>query len=176
MNKLEEHFRRVADTQELSFYAVLDGAAIPNLLDKLYAEDGPEFECLYRGELEPDIAEVAPYLVKLDLDSDFFQWLLSGAGQAWGIYCYCDASIDMAAVRRHFRKLNMVSGPDGKLMLFRYFDPRVLSSLLPICDAAQRRQIFQSGMRLVCEVEGKETWTQFALAEDGQLVAIPAGA
>lgn len=171
MNKLEEYVRRQAENQDLAFYAILDGAAIPNLLDKLYAEDGPEFECLYRGELEPDVAEVAPYLVRLDLGGEFFQWLLGGAGQAWGIFCACDASLDMAAVRRHFRKLNLVSGPDGRMMLFRYYDPRVLAVWLQTCDAAQLRTMFLDGMRLIAERPGQAGWTQFAVSQEGRLVA-----
>lgn len=175
MIKLEEYFQRIAATEDVRFYAILDGAAMPNLLDKLYAEDGPDFECLYRGELEPDIAEVAPYLVRLDPDNEFLQWVLTGAGQGWGIYCCCDACVDMATVRRHFRKLNLVSGPDGKVMLFRFFDPRVLALWLPGCDAAQLRTVFQYGIRLIAEATGKGGWTQFSLSAQGQLVATPVG-
>src|SRR5689334_3416011 len=65
-------------------FAVLDGAWIPDLVDQLYGENKPEFVCLYRGELEPDIAEVAPYLVRLERDAPFTDWLLTeGWGRHW---------------------------------------------------------------------------------------------
>ncbi len=172
MNKLEEHFRRVAGTEQVKFYAILDGAAIPNLLDKLYTEGAPRFECLYRGELEPDMAEVAPYLVELDLDSEFFQWLLSGAGQAWGIFCYCDASLDLAAVRRHFRKLNVVSGPDGKMLMFRYYDPRVLAMFLATCDVVQLSEVFATRMSLFAERDDGARWKGFCVSTASELVTI----
>ena len=43
--------------------------------------------CLYRGELQPDMAEVAPYLVKLDRDAPFTDWVLDrGWGNHWGVF------------------------------------------------------------------------------------------
>ncbi len=61
-------------------YAVLDGASIPILRDKLY-EDEPEHVCLYAGDLEPDMEEVAPYLVRLDRGSRFWNWVIE---EDWG--------------------------------------------------------------------------------------------
>ncbi|MCK7510898.1 MAG: DUF4123 domain-containing protein [Desulfobacterales bacterium] len=67
-------------------YAVLDGASIKSLGPKLY-NLRPEHVCLYRGRLEPDMAEVAPYLVRLEQDSAFAQWVLGdGWGKHWGIF------------------------------------------------------------------------------------------
>ena len=47
MDSLEKH-KSLLFGEDLTF-AVLDGAAIPDLLTKLY-ELEPEYECLYRGE------------------------------------------------------------------------------------------------------------------------------
>ena len=58
--------------------------AMPNLLGSLYTHE-PEYVCLYRGELQPDMAEVAPYLVWLDPNTDFPWWLAGERlGQALG--------------------------------------------------------------------------------------------
>ena len=51
-------------TDSPNTYAVLDGASIPQLRQALY-QMKPEYECLYLGELTGDMAEVAPYLVRL---------------------------------------------------------------------------------------------------------------
>lgn len=66
-------------------FAVLDGASIQGLLEKL-EQYQPEHCCLYRGELEPDLAEAAPYLVRLERGTDLVKWLLTGYGQHWGIF------------------------------------------------------------------------------------------
>src|SRR5258708_30653063 len=72
--------------EDANVFAALDGASIPDLLDKLYGLL-PEFECLYRGELEPDVAEVAPYLVRLEPNAEFTKWVFThGWGQHWGIF------------------------------------------------------------------------------------------
>ena len=57
-------------------YAVLDGAQNKSLLDWLFSADPPKFECLFAGELDPDIAEVAPYLVQLAPETRFTQELI----------------------------------------------------------------------------------------------------
>ena len=38
--------------QDANVFAVLDGASVPGLLDKLYGLS-PNFCCLFRGELQP---------------------------------------------------------------------------------------------------------------------------
>lgn len=54
--------------EQATVFAVLDGATVPDLpatLTSLRAE----YRCLYRGELQPDMAEVAPYLVLLEREA-----------------------------------------------------------------------------------------------------------
>lgn len=126
---------------KLNTYAVLDGAANPGLLDHLYSKL-PEFACLYRGELEPDEAECAPYLVKLEANTPFANWLIDNYwGSNWGIFALSDCEIDI--LRRHLRQFNLVYDPvsNGPL-LFRYYDPRVLRIYLPTCDPEQSVDFF----------------------------------
>ena len=125
----------------LAAYAVLDGAANPALLDHLYGER-PEFACLYRGELAPDIAECAPYLARLAPQTPFADWLTGQSfGLNWGIFALADC--DLRLLCRHLRKLNLVFDPQTqRSLLFRYYDPRVLRVFLPTCDAAQLAEFF----------------------------------
>jgi hypothetical protein len=123
-----------------SAFAVIDGASVQGLLDKLYGLQ-PEFACLYRGELAPDMAEVAPYLVRLERASEFADWLVSeGWGKHWGVFALAHASL--REMRRHFRSFLTVYDPEGKPLLFRYYDPRVLRVYLPTCDARELETIF----------------------------------
>ena len=59
-------------------YAILDGASIPQL-PEILARLEVEAECLYRGELAPDLAEAAPYLARVLFDHPFTDWLLPKA-------------------------------------------------------------------------------------------------
>jgi len=131
---------RIFSGGELSTYAVLDGASIPDLLQAL-CDHRPEHCCLYRGELEPDLAETAPYLVRLDADSRFTDWLLKeGWGNHWGIFAI--TGTDFRSMRRHFRTFLIVRDPDGKPLYFRYYDPRVLRVYLPTCNAEETTTVF----------------------------------
>lgn len=121
-------------------FAVLDGASVPNLLSSLY-QNQPECVCLYAGELEPDMAEVAPYLIRLHRNSEFTNWVIGqGWGRHWGIFAVSQA--DLRTLRSHFRKFLMVYDSDGKPLYFRYYDPRVLRVYLPTCNAEELKTVF----------------------------------
>ena len=118
---------------DTNVYAVLDGASVPRLPQRLVEEQVENF-CLFRGKLEPDMREVAPYLVRLNSGDGFTNWILSeGWGQHWGIFA-CGVA-EIREMRRHFRSLVHVYDADGNPLIFRYYDPRVLQVYLPTCDA-----------------------------------------
>jgi hypothetical protein len=144
--------RELFQNPKFQAYAILDGASNPALLDHLY-DDEPEFACLYRGELEPDIAECAPYLARLVANTPFTQWVTSSWGNHWGIFAL--AECDLRTLRRHLRTLNRVYDPEThKPLLFRYYDPRVLSVFLPTCDAEQKAEFFGPVQAYFAETEG----------------------
>lgn len=121
-------------------FVVLDGASVPGLLQEL-ADLEPEHECLYRGELTPDLAEVAPYLIHLPPTAQFTEWVLEqGWGKHWGVFA--ESKADLRTLRQHFRKLLTVYDPNAKPMLFRYYDPRVLRVFLPTCNAEELASMY----------------------------------
>jgi hypothetical protein len=149
-------------------FAVLDGASVPDLPGSLYRYE-PEHECLYRGELAPDLIEVAPYLVRLEPDARFTRWVLdSGWGNHWGIFAVSYA--DLRALRRHFRTFLMVHDSDAKPMYFRYYDPRVLRAYLPTCNAGELDTMFGPVASYILEGEKAEVLLRFQSA-GGKLVS-----
>lgn len=128
------------DEEDGNIFAVLDGAAIPELRDVLH-ELNPPHCCLYRGQLEPDIAEVAPYLINLEPDGEFTRWVIEkGWGNHWGVFAA--SGIELSAMRNHLRKFLTVHNPNGNPVLFRYYDPRVLRVYLPTCNADELKNMF----------------------------------
>jgi hypothetical protein len=149
-------------------FAVLDGASVPELLDKLYGSLRPEFECLYRGDLEPDLAEIAPYLVRLDAGSEFTDWVLAeGWGKHWGVFAVTSA--DLRAMRMHLRRFVMVHDAEGKPLYFRYYDPRVLRTYLPTCNSKELEEFFGPVAKYVGESEQPGALLEFR-SEAGALV------
>jgi hypothetical protein len=155
------------EDDETNVYAVLDGASIPDLLDNLY-ELQPEHFCLYRGELEPDIAETAPYLVRLERDTDFSDWAIDkGWGNHWGIFAVSDESL--IAMRNHLRKFLIVYDPENRPLYFRYYDPRVLRMYLPTCNAKELATVFGPVVSYFLEDEDPKNGLRFRL-EAGSLL------
>src|SRR5260221_3554982 len=147
---------------ETPVFAVLDGASIPDLVKSLY-EHEPEYCCLYRGELQPDMASVAPYLVRLEPGDEFTELVLrEGWGAHWGIFLTSQTTL--RALRDHFREFHTVELPDQRTVLFRYYDPRVLRNFLPVCNAAELTAFFGPVQSFVVEGETPEAGVKFALA------------
>lgn len=148
--------------------AILDGASVNGLVQKMF-EEQVEYECLFAGELEPDMAEVSPYIARIEPDSEFADWVLSGWGGHWGIIAVVPAGIDIAALRRHMRRLNMVYGTDNQPLYFRWYDPRVLRMVLPACDSVQLQEMFGPALRFITEGETPGHGYSFSLV-NGELV------
>lgn len=134
-------------------WAVLDGASVERLPQLLW-KHAAQHVCLYRGELAADIAAVAPYLVRLDTEHSFTKLALEeGWGQHWGIFALIPADVTMTEVRKHFRRFLMVKSPDGKSLYFRYYDPRVLNSFAPTCNAEELRTLFGPVVAYIAEAK-----------------------
>lgn len=142
-------------------YGILDGASIPDLLEKLYTWQ-PEYFCLYRGELEPDMAEVAPYIVRIVPNTEFCDWILNeGWGNHWGIFAQSQYSL--AELRKHFRKFLTVHDENGKPLLFRFYDPRVLRTFLPTCNKGELAEFFGIVMNFSLEDENPDNVVSYFL-------------
>ncbi len=139
-------------------YAILDGASNPELL-KILWQHKPEHICLYRGELDAELAQIAPYLVRLRPDSPFTDYVLQAWGRHWGIFLFTQA--DLRTLRKHFRTFLTVHGPDGQLLYFRYYDPRVLRVYLPTCNAQEAATLFGPVSRYLMEDEEPDHMVRF---------------
>lgn len=141
-------------------YAVLDGARNNGIYSAILKSEC-EFECLYMGELDPELAEAAPYLVNLERDKPFADWLVKkGWGDSWGIFIQSAAAF--RDLKRHLRKFLMVYDTDAKPMYFRYYDPRVLRVYLPTCNAEELAIIFGPVRAYLLEDKDPNTLLQFS--------------
>ncbi|PYS89493.1 MAG: DUF4123 domain-containing protein [Acidobacteria bacterium] len=156
----KDDLKRHLFSERTNVYAVLDGASINGLRMKLYQTDPVHF-CLFRGDLTPDVAEMAPYLVGLVDGTEFTEWLLGECfGKHWGVFAHSPNSI--TEMRRHFRGLINVYDEAGKPMIFRYYDPRVMQNFLPTCNAGELKTFFGKVDVFFAE-KGESTMVSFAL-------------
>jgi hypothetical protein len=123
-----------------SLFALMDGAREPRVL-RAVAESGLDHECLYAGDLDPEVKAAAPYIVRLVHGSLACERLIFESwGRQWGMFI--SARIGLRMVRRHLRTFLRVQTEDRRKLLFRYYDPRVLRVFLPTCDPGQLWKVF----------------------------------
>ena len=124
---LRERIRREPGT----LFAILDACDEPRVPEKV-EELGPKRAVsLYRGWAEGDYWAIAPYLV--EVDEPLLDWILENLwSDPWGIFAA--APVDLAALRKHFRRFLKVRGPEGNELYFRFYDPRVLPLFLSTCN------------------------------------------
>jgi len=149
-------------------YVILDGALDDLLVPALQAAGAPAWRCLWAGELEPDMASVAPYLVELVPGSEFTRRVLS---EAWGrnLGIFLASPVGLARTWRHLRQHARVQGPQLEPLYFRFYDPRVLRAWLPACTPRQLVAFFGPVRYFFAEAEDPGAgfaWT----AAGGQLV------
>jgi Domain of unknown function (DUF4123) len=132
-------------------WAILDAARderIYRAVDRSYQEKC----CLFAGKISRQLREVAPYLIRFDKGDDLSDFVIeNGWGNAWGIFFSSQAS--METLRKHFRRFLRVTDESGRRLLFRYYDPRVLSIYLPTCNHEELTTIFGPIERFVVEAE-----------------------
>lgn len=114
-------------------YGVIDCARARTMYP-LVEELGPKARCLFAGPLAAELRRVSPHLVDLSGGSRLRQqWRLRGKGQSWGILMSSPAELGIVA--RHLRHFLLAKLPDKRIVLFRFYDPRVFRVYLPTCSA-----------------------------------------
>lgn len=110
-------------------YAVIDAASEPDVFS-LLDEYNPPACCLYSEPLQPEMADLAPYLV--EVSDDVRKWLDTWQ-TPWGIYLY--SAVAMRELRHHLRKFTMVIIPgQEKPVFWRFYDPRNIREILATFD------------------------------------------
>jgi len=147
-------------------WMIVDGARDRRIYP-LLIESYMDYSCLYAGDLEFVLERAAPYLVQLDFESRYARRLIEEAwGHSWGVFLKCD--LDMDKLRRHLRQFLRVRDTRGRILVFRYYDPRVLRTYLPTCTGEELRTVFGPIRSFFTEDESPDTLCQYRL-EAGKL-------
>jgi Fe-S-cluster containining protein len=163
-----------------ALYAIVDCAQDP-MLYKMITMSNVKQYCLYQkgkhfpGErLTIELAKVAPYLVEIDPDNNFFPNLLyKGWGKSW--FCLVFSDKNLENVYQHCSGNLLALTEDGETMQFRYHDPRILRVYLPSCTSEELLIFFGPLAAYLCEDENTDLPILFT-RQSGELVAkLPSG-
>lgn len=147
--------------------AVADGAVIPQLPQRLSEAITGGWDCLRRGQLPPEVADRSAFLAELERQSPFTDFLLRDATRDfpnWGVVLV--ANRGLMEVRNHCRALLEVLTPDGDRRQWRWYDPELLTMLLPALLPSQLDAMFDPLHELVLPTT--RAWTWFRM-ESGML-------
>ena len=153
--------------EEPIVYAILDGAR-DKRIEAFHRQGQLKSSCLYEGELSYSMAIAAPYIMRLEKDHpQTNQIIQQGWGNSWGIFAISWPPATLIKVRHNCRKIARVKGPDGKNLIFRYYDPRVLRNYLPNCDQQEADKVFGHVTDFVVEGENEGVIHRFCRTENG---------
>lgn len=113
-----------------TLFLLIDGAKIDDLSANIYQhESTPICDALYRDTHLSGLADISPWLIQVKLDSrivklSFDDWRTMGAAVLW----QAEANFDQ--VLAHFRSLVVARTSAGDEVIFRFYDPEILRSLL----------------------------------------------
>lgn len=142
-------------------HAVVDGAVVAGLPEKLRGADCTGWDCLQRGALGAEAAQRAAYIVELQPDSRFTDWLLGevhAAFEGWGVVT--TSRQPLLKMREHSRDLAEVRMPEGRRRPWRWWDTELLAGLLPTLSPGQLDFFFAPGQQLACPGRTGWTWWQ----------------
>jgi pSer/pThr/pTyr-binding forkhead associated (FHA) protein len=140
-------------------YAIIDAARAPNLL-ALIEQNAECAVSLFDGTPLEDHREQAPYLVNFGEDETLLLTFVYG-GWDGSAGIYLASAAEFGALTGHMRRLLFAQTEDGRRLLFRYYDPRVLRSYLPTCAAGETAEFFGPVSAVFAE-EDAERWRKYA--------------
>ena len=122
-------------------FAVLD-AARDGEIERLTTSFQLRFLYLLDGITDAELARSAPRVVELGPrpSTGFDRLLTQGYGRSWGYYLRSRAPL--LDVRDQLASLLVAELPDGSVVRFRLFDPRVLRVYLPTCTPEELARVF----------------------------------
>jgi len=165
--RLTDYLSKECASSESNLYAVVDTAAEAGLYRGL-SESGLTMESLLDGTLRTRHLEQAPYLVALDPGSIATTRVLL---RCWGKsrLLLLLSKEKFPEVRKHLRRFLQVKTPEGSLVFFRFFDPRILRAVLPWCDAKQAGTMFAGIEGFLVETDSPSGFRQFQLVEQATI-------
>ncbi|MCX4027005.1 DUF4123 domain-containing protein [Endozoicomonas sp. SM1973] len=147
-------------------YFIIDSASLPELPERIWElEDNPQCDSLFRGTPEEELCDVAPYLIKVSINTRLFDWLLQQSAEL-PIGIFIISHCEHVQLYSHFKAALEINLPNHHWAHFKLYDPRVIAGLNAVCN----KQAFASLLgpasgciyvdlcsRQVCHIENEQS-------------------
>ncbi len=143
-----------AEAADCKLYGIVDSARNEEVFRYLIIGN-VKYKSLFEGTMDVQSFGVSGFLVECKKESPLFQWMTT---EAWGdsscVFFTSKASFD--DLFNHFQQFNRVYLEDDKVVLFRFYDPRVLRTYLPSCNLEEIDAFFGDVAQFYLESEDPE--------------------
>jgi len=168
---ISEFLLKQAESDDLKLYGIVDSARNEEVFRYLILGN-VKYKSLFEGTMDIQSFVVSGFLVECKKDSLLFQWLTT---EAWGnsscIFFTSKSSFE--ELFHHFQQFNRVKLEDDKVVLFRYYDPRVLRKLLPEYNEIELDTFFGDVQSFFAESEDPDIIDVFQKrTKDGKTVLL----
>lgn len=138
------------NSEQLNYFCVLSGTSKINGLENFYKLGGSGAKPLWLNTPYSDWEEVMPYLVNIDSDSPFLDWLeeQQPVFPDWGLIVASPFGFD--EVFSHFESLTKVLMPSGKEVFFRYWDAPQVMPIYQLSGAESVADLLGPISKLIC--------------------------
>ncbi|MFO7613392.1 MAG: DUF4123 domain-containing protein [Bacteroidales bacterium] len=167
--KPEEPAQHVADF--LFQQAEKEGCQLFGIIDSARNEDvfrhlitgNVRYKSLFEGTMDEQSYGVSGFLVECKKESLLFQWMTT---EVWGESCciFFTSKSDFDNLFKHFQQFNRVYLEDDQVVLFRYYDPRVLRVYLPTCSRREIDLFFGEVLSFFAEADTTDIIQEFRKA------------
>lgn len=112
-------------------FAIVDGARIPGLQEKLLAQNLPHM-CLFSGEMAEEAGEMAPWVIALEPEAPLLRQMLCDVeGDSASVHglmragagIFVRGPFALADLRRHLRRFMRVMDTTNSPFYFRFWEP-----------------------------------------------------
>lgn len=129
-----------AEKEDCNLYGIVDSARNDEVFRYLVTGD-VKYKSLFEDTMDVKSYGVSGFLVECKKESPLFRWMTT---EAWGDSCciFFTSKSSFDELFNHFQKFNRVYLEGDDVVLFRYYDPRVLRTYLPTCNRDEIETFF----------------------------------
>ena len=128
------------EKEDCNLYGIVDSARNDEVFRYLVTGD-VKYKSLFEDTMDVQSYGVSGFLVECKKESPLFQWMTT---EAWGDSCciFFTSKSSFDVLFSHFQKFNRVYLEEDDVVLFRFYDPRVLRTYLPTCNRFEIETFF----------------------------------
>lgn len=127
----------------MATFAIIDSAQRPRLherLDRL----GVSYQSLFAGQAEESLIDIAPLVVAIEAAHPAISAAITRLGEGKPAVSYIETELELADICSHFGQFHLVKvEPEGREMLMRWYDTRILPEWDHCLTPAQKALFYQ---------------------------------